>query len=294
MRSYRPGEELQRLVRLLELSVGDTGNIEVSSPRMLKDRDTGQMREHDVVVEITSGHHKLLVALECRDRSRKVSVPEVEAFADKCRATGVDQGILVSTKGFAETALSKARSRSIRCLTFDEVDRLDWMTTNSISMISRKITGVFLQLGFDGAKPTQATGLRVMLDATQEFDRQAALNTARQALDHLVPQMHEPEGPRETWFNVEIDESNRPIARDTEGNEFTVARAMIKVSYAVAIEQRPFLFGRYDDKTAGTEITQAAIATLEVQGQQGSLVVVSNLDGTKSVKLVFDPKEPQA
>lgn len=112
----KPGEELQRLVRIIEIGIASNSNITIQSPVRLRDKDTGRLREHDVLLTIHEKHHEVRVALECRDRSRKVGVPEIEAFHAKCQRTGVDQGIVVSSQGFTRTAQIKAEAWNIRCL----------------------------------------------------------------------------------------------------------------------------------------------------------------------------------
>lgn len=42
-------------------------------------------------------------------------MPEIEAFAAKCRDTGIDRAVIVSSNGFTETALTKAKHENVRC-----------------------------------------------------------------------------------------------------------------------------------------------------------------------------------
>jgi hypothetical protein len=101
-------------------------NVRVEAKKRLPDKDTGQLREHDVVLTFSHGHHEFLLALECRDRSRPVGVDHVEAFHAKCLRTGIGRGVMVSSKGFRRTALRKAESYGIGCLTLEEVAHFDW------------------------------------------------------------------------------------------------------------------------------------------------------------------------
>lgn len=71
----KPGRSLEKLVAYLERHLADSGAVFVESPKRLPDKTTGKLREHDVVLTVNSGHHKILVAVECRDRSRPVGVP---------------------------------------------------------------------------------------------------------------------------------------------------------------------------------------------------------------------------
>ena len=98
------GKRLERVVAMLEgIFAGANATIEAPCRRLV-DRDTGRLREHDVVITWDHGHHRIITAVECRDRSRPVGVPAIEAFADKCARTGVQSGVVVSAAGFANTA----------------------------------------------------------------------------------------------------------------------------------------------------------------------------------------------
>ena len=106
------GKVLQTLVHAIETAVSGSPNVKVESPKRLRDKDTGRLREHDVVLTFIQAHHEFLLALECRDRSRPVGVPEVEAFHAKCLRTGIGRGLMVSSTGFRNTALTKAELRN--------------------------------------------------------------------------------------------------------------------------------------------------------------------------------------
>ena len=123
----KPGRSLEKLIYYLDRHFADSDTVLVESPKRLPDKTTGKLREHDVVLTVTSGHHKIFVAVECRDRSRPVGVPQIEAFAKKCSETLVDKGVIVSPCGFTSTAMPKSKALGIRCLSLDQVDALPWM-----------------------------------------------------------------------------------------------------------------------------------------------------------------------
>jgi Restriction endonuclease len=136
----KAGEQLQQLVQTLERLTASTENLKIESPKRLVDKDTGRLREHDVVLTFSMGHHELIVALECRDRSRKVGVPEVESFKKKCDRTGVHRGVIVSSTGFTQTALKKSMMMDIECLQLDEIERFDWCEAPGVQSRTTEIT----------------------------------------------------------------------------------------------------------------------------------------------------------
>ena len=142
------GRDLQRLIRVIEEARAAGTNIAIQSPQFFKDKVTGKRREHDVVLTIKHDHHELIVAIECRDRSRPVGVGEVEVFHNKCSDTGVNSGIIVSSKGFRRTAREKAAHYGIRCLTLDEVEAFSWINV-LLCVHIRSITaiGIHIRIG---------------------------------------------------------------------------------------------------------------------------------------------------
>src|SRR2546421_70705 len=123
----KPGRELQEIIRALESVRAHGENVQIESPKRLPDRaNPKRTREHDVLLTYTLQHHKVLLALECRDRSRPVGVEAVEAFSRKCEDTGIDRGIIVSAKGFTKTAIRKGDFHNIGCLSLDQATGFDW------------------------------------------------------------------------------------------------------------------------------------------------------------------------
>ena len=123
----RPGDRFHKLVASLEGMFAARSGVKVDAPLRLRDKDTGRLREHDVVITRMTHHGANRTALECRDRSRQLGVPQVEAFAKKWEKTGIHHGILVSTSGFTTTAIAKAAALNLSCMTLSEAERFTWI-----------------------------------------------------------------------------------------------------------------------------------------------------------------------
>jgi hypothetical protein len=135
----RAGKRLENLVDVIERVTAASPNVKVESPKRLRDKNTGKLREHDVVLTFLQGHHEVLTALECRDRSRPVGVPAIEGFKTKCEVTGVHRGIIVSATGFTGTAIETAQRYNIGCLSLDEVEAFDWCLSPGIFSVQAKL-----------------------------------------------------------------------------------------------------------------------------------------------------------
>jgi hypothetical protein len=73
----------------------------------------GHRRQFDVVIRAKAGGHDVLGVIECKDLSRPVGTPEVNAFADKARNVRANITLLVSRKGFTKQAIELARHHGI-------------------------------------------------------------------------------------------------------------------------------------------------------------------------------------
>lgn len=183
----KSGKELERLIATLErVLAGRAATIEAPSRKLL-DRDTGKPREHDVLLTWHHGHHQIITAIECRDRKRPVGVPDVEAFADKCDATGVHSGVIVSASGFRETARLKARVRSITCMDITEVEAFEWLGMDHIEGYSRHFSHMDVQVMFTERQPD---AIAVIFDAE---GNQLSESDLLRNLTHLVPHSENPE-----------------------------------------------------------------------------------------------------
>src|SRR6266540_1093127 len=130
----KSGKTLETLVTYIEKALANKEQVTVDTRKRLPDRTTGRLREHDVVLTLTQGHHEIVIAIECRDLSRRITVNQVESFWAKCQHTGVAHGIMVSSKGFYRSARQKATHLGIRCLDLEEAAAFDWLVGQGITV----------------------------------------------------------------------------------------------------------------------------------------------------------------
>jgi len=277
-RMARPGEDLQRLVQVIERASHDDGNVRVESPKRLPDKDTGQAREHDVVLTFRQRHHTFVMALECRDRSRKVGVPHVEAFYAKCQRTGIDRGLMVSSTGFTQTALEKAASYNIGCLSLDQAARLNWCSAPGIEMSHVHMIHVHLdvvperQVGVD-AKLYTDNGTLIGEKETLQIGRQCIRDTSSPT-----------DGPVTKRF---VDHAPAFHLVDENGHRIGMRALAVKVTYEITTELMPFEFREYVDMAEGKQICSVAVANVDCASVRGTLVILREEEG--GAKVMFVP-----
>jgi hypothetical protein len=94
---------------------------------MLRELDSGEERELDILLEGGLGPHPLRIAIECRDHARKPGKPWIESLKAKYAHLPVDQVIAVSRSGFTSTAYGRARLANIRLLSIEQALGEDWV-----------------------------------------------------------------------------------------------------------------------------------------------------------------------
>jgi molybdopterin-binding protein len=272
----KTGKSLERLVASLEKALVNNANAIVESPKRLRDITTGRLREHDVIITTTQGHHSVKIAIECRDRSRPITVNQVEGFWAKCQDTGVHQGIIVSSTGFYDTAKKKAEYRGIRCLSIEEVDSFNWLLAPGFQLFNKKIlhtNWVF----HTGEKSNIDCNHFEVLDVQGNVVTTSILTAnAMQQLELLLP--NPPVPTPEAEIKVRF-EGNGLVLRDKgTGITVPVMFALATIRYAISVELIPFKMIQYVDKDKGSTITDAAVAQLNLGECKGKVMIVYKED----------------
>jgi hypothetical protein len=111
--------EFQRLIALLTRALGP--GAAVTESWMTPDPVSGVPREVDVVAVQEVAGHRVVVGIECRDRTDIPDVRWVEEAHTKFQRLGVNAGVLVSAHGFTGPAEQVAASFGIKTITPGEV-----------------------------------------------------------------------------------------------------------------------------------------------------------------------------
>lgn len=285
----KPGKSLERLVTHLEKALAASDKVTVEAPKRLRDHITGKLREYDVVITIQQEHHELQIAIECRDRSRPITVDQVEAFDNKCRHTGVHQGIIVSPRGFYDTARQKANWLGIRCLDLEQATSLDWLLAPGMVISNRTVkhTNVTLIFAEEGReKPTNFS----VVDAGGREVTSEILNANIHNKFRAMP-FDDKEATGLHQVTILFDETGLFLC-DNDTNERIPLKSLVaKVEYEVTRELAPFQLFKYADKSQSEGIADAAIADIKAGDIAGKIMVIQGEKGGKVV--VFAPENEQ-
>lgn len=281
----RKGKALERLVMILETVLCQSKDTSINSPHRMRDRVTGKLREHDVVLITRQGHHEFVTAIECRDRSRPIGVDAVEAFNRKCSDTHVDRSVMVSSTGFRNTARVKAKFYGIDCLDLNTSATFDWMKTGAFKSI--KISNVhFAVTGVpDQSFTTKPQRFRFSDQAGREITAEEVSQMARELLTRSIQPPLPPSGPQTINFILETPGCT-VVDLDT-GDSRPLKHFFTRATCYLELSDAPFTNASYSRELTGEAIGNASIADLTLAGQSASIVFLQQGDGSIEVKLVL-------
>lgn len=281
----KQGKSLEQLVASIERVLADQTTVEIESPKRLRDRTNGELREHDVVLKIKQGHHIVLVAIECRDRSRPIGAPEVEAFSAKCQDTGINQGIMVSPSGFYNSARRKADHLGIRCIDLEEAGSFDWLLASGVQSVMKKLlTHDWKFFPEKEGLVTRAT-MEVLASDGTPLDMSILAANAQRILNELLPL--DPDPTEKSELNVRVGAGGTILRNAETGATSPVRWVALKLTYSVVHEFIPFRLTQYRNNDQDKQIADVAVAELRVGDKTGNLMIVYKKD--EGGQIVFVP-----
>jgi hypothetical protein len=281
----KTGKTLEILVTYIEKALANKEQVTVNTRKRLPDRTTGRLREHDVVLTLTQGHHEMVIAIECRDHSRPITVNQVEGFWAKCQDTGVALGIIVSSKGFYRSARQKATHLGIRCLDLEEAAAFDWLVGQGITVGYRLLKHSHWTYLLEKVPEGSIAEFRLVTTEGEEILSDVLQANLVRPHTGPVDMTHEPPARQRFEFRGE----GLFLEHKTSRERVAVRKLVADAEFDITTEFAPFDLVRYADKTTGELITDAAIASVGFAPLSGKLMIVYNSE--KGGSVVFVPEK---
>lgn len=270
----RKGRSLEILISHLERCLHDKANVMVESPKNLRDRTTGKLREHDVVLTFKHEHHDLIIAIECKDWSKPIGVPQIEAFEAKCRDTGVNRGVIVSRNGFYKTGLKKAKHLNIGCFDINQAKSFDWMLAQGIHFNHRKLLHIDITVIPKVDYRKKPKGFIIINSEGTEITKEILQN-------NVCKHFKNEQGiPKPGIYNKNVIFSGDGLFLKTKKSKKRkeIKSIIARVQFEVVEELLPFEFVEYRDTGENTVLSTAAIANVDIENFKGKFVMVYDKD----------------
>lgn len=273
----KKGRSLELLVEKLERQLASDENVSIESPKKIRDIQTGKLREHDVVLTYNQAHHEFLIAIECKDRSRPVGVPDIEAFDNKCRYTNINQGIVVSSSGFAKTALAKAGSMGLKCLELKEIESASFLLPGAAVYVHSKR---FLTASYS---PVVNDRKLCVADDYDIFDQDGNLITneiIKNNIQLIAEKLPLGKLGEERTETVYLQAENYYVVTHKRKLKHIITGILLEIKYVYEVSESSFTSMSYSFADQDSFIAEIATAHLNVDDEERELTVIGKKDGT--------------
>jgi len=229
--------------------------VAFASPLRLRDKDTGRLREHDIVITRTTHHGPNLTAIECKDHGRKVGVPQVEQFAKKCDKTGIHRGVIVAANGFTRTAVIKAKALNLTCMELADAETFAWIGEITVVGLRQNFLKIeaYVAIEPDG---------RDLVHPTTVYDPDGAVYVGEDAQSFIIRQLPENSVAPEDG-QITTGQAIKPLGGfyviDAAGQRFGARDITFCYTLKTEVKRQVMTLHRYADDEAAMEIASAEI-----------------------------------
>lgn len=230
--------QFQRLAAVIHSKL--TKGWTVNESQMLRDMQTGDRREVDVVACATVMGHELYLCAECRDHARPADVTWIEAMAKKHESLPTSKLVLWSRSGFTKPAIRKAELLKIDVVSSKDANNVDW------ARIARNLVGGSVQLVSPTFSPfldvRKPDGTLERLEGPKNFQWFKSTNGELAGAMHNLIQWlatdgsvralmldHAPEGSGDFWTHICPPDGEEWFTRDEQGICSVVTRIGIGI-----------------------------------------------------------------
>jgi hypothetical protein len=146
---------VENVVAAIESSLASVPGTKVVRNALVPTRIGGQPRQVDVYIEIPTGPRSLRVAIEVRDKTRVLSIEQVEQLCSKLRGLDIDSGCIVTTVGVSKTALAHAEAMGIEIKTVAQVAMPEWWSAADLHVHAQQVELLDHKVNFSSGTDAQ-------------------------------------------------------------------------------------------------------------------------------------------
>jgi hypothetical protein len=290
----RQGDDFHQLVEHVERAIAGLGNVTIASPKRLRDKVTGELREHDVVLTYKHPNRELVTAIECRDRSRPIGSGQVEEFHNKCLDTGVDKGVMVTSLGFTDPARVKARHYGIQCLSLIKVPQIDWCDMTDVVIRERRLKHGHVSLGIHPSLVGRPMRLFFggIGDETQEIDLQNPYDFINSVWQTVPPDAENDCERTEHSAHIAIENLDDFNLVDEVGNSHPIKHLYVDLEFIMVESKSPLTFYHYLNKD-NSSLYEALVTDRETfEKTSGRLMLIRGDQSSFRVRFIADHPHP--
>lgn len=308
----KSGKEFEELVTWVHRCLHDKAIITPNDK--IRDNHSNHLRQIDISIRMKDGPTNFLGIVEVRDRSRPVGEDYIEQISAKRESVGADAAFIVSSSGFYEAAIEKARSLNIRLFTYEEAVASNWMQClqlNEITNIVRKWDNVlitFLDPSTDRIiNPHQSIAdsirenIAALVFMTEQSEPKRSVPdivsmAINQNIENLFGGITVGNRQRKRAFvNLQTPQNESPLFfRDSTGVLRKLERFCFEADFWIEVQRSPVFLSRYSNAGTGEALAEIASTTIEAWGKPHKLDLIAKISKEGSQVLMRLQKQDES
>lgn len=286
----KKGESFEGLIAWIHTCLADKAKIVPND--VIKDKDTGELRQIDIAIYVTDGPYTMLAIIEVRDHNRRVGSPYIEEISSKRISVGADAAVIVSRSGFTKPAVEKAARQNIRIMTYDEALQYQWphwAMMKTVTVINRNFEIKHVDFKFSSElDEVSAKDFNAMSNLPLRPDNvkfQVAEETGQLDINSLVNQFLDKnpfiwegikhnESPVRRIISIKL--SNKPPMRFIAGGSLiSVQRLNVVLSLKIIEEERPLIYSALRSKKGEASVSDILSAIVPFGSEMAKLELMA-------------------
>ncbi len=111
---------------------------------------TGVKRQIDISVRQKVGNYDLLIAIDCKDYSKPVGLPQIGEFIELISDIQANKGVIVSANGFTKTAKIRGEKAGLNLYRLVDTGEHDWQVMSFVPVVCNFIGPKSYSFTFSG------------------------------------------------------------------------------------------------------------------------------------------------
>ena len=168
----KPWKQFEKLVAEFERHLNPKG-ANVTLDDKVPDLITGHLRQVDATIRQIVKGEKILIAIECRKRGQREDITWIEQLYAKKSFIGATQIVGVSSTGFSDYALKRARISGIVLRKIDKIDPETFMDQYILNVKASRLHSGVAKFKFSNATSSQLEYFqrKLQLQGTKKEER---------------------------------------------------------------------------------------------------------------------------
>ncbi|HEX5399982.1 MAG TPA: restriction endonuclease [Verrucomicrobiae bacterium] len=300
----KSGKEFEELVTWVHKCLHEKAVITPNDK--IRDNHSNRLRQIDISIRMKDGPTNFLGIVEVRDRSRPVGEDYIEQISTKRHSVGADAAFIISSSGFYQAAVEKARALNIRIFTHKEAIASDWMQCLQLKKITsfiRKWDNVLITF-IDPAtnhiiNPHQSVANAVKENAValvfvteQKEPRRSVPDVVSMAINQNIENIFGgiTIGNRQrkrAFVNLLIPQNESPLFFcDSAGVLRRLERFCFEADFWTEVHRSPVRLAKYSNAETGEALAEIASTTIEAWGKPHKLDLIAKISGEGSQVLM--------